>query len=99
MESESKVQEDKLCKHAPIPKHTMSGSSTLEANLHWERARSSRARFFVLLRSGVAVPSRAEPCAELPDATKQTKDHAWQLLARPQCRLAFTNKLFYPLKM
>jgi len=40
---------------------------------------------FVLLRPGVA-----EPCtsAELPGA-KKTKDYAWQLLASPQCRLAF----------
>jgi len=31
--------------------------------------------------------SHVEPCtsAELPDATKQTKDYAWQLLARHQC--------------
>jgi len=29
--------------------------------------------------------------AELPDATKQTKGYAWQLLARPQCRSAFIS--------
>jgi len=42
---------------------------------------------FVLLRPGVA-----EPCtsAELPGAIKETKNRARQLLARPQCRLAFT---------
>ena len=55
----------------------------LKANLHWEVARSSRARFFVCFIAGVAVSS-----PELPDATKQTKEYAWQLLARPQCRLA-----------
>jgi len=35
------------------------------------------------LRPGVAVQG-----ADLPDAIKETKDSAWQLLARPQCRLA-----------
>ena len=41
---------------------------------------------FVLL-----CPSVAEPCtsAGLPDAIKQTKDHVLQLLAHPQCKLAF----------
>jgi len=28
---------------------------------------------------------------QLPDATKQTKDYAWQLLARPQCRFALKS--------
>jgi len=55
----------------------------LKANLHWEVAMCSRARFFVCFIAGVAVAS-----PELPDATKQTKEYAWQLLARPQCRLA-----------
>jgi len=62
----------------------------VKANLHWGRARSSRAWFFVCF---IAPRScRAEPCtsAESPDATKHTKDYAWQLLARPQCRLTFT---------
>ena len=37
---------------------------------------------------------RAEPCtsAELPDATKQTKNRARLLLATPQCRLAFSQQ-------
>jgi len=62
----------------------------MKANLHWEVARSSRARFFVCFIA--ARSSHAESCisAELPDATKQPKDYTWQLLARPQCRLALS---------
>jgi len=70
--------------------HVQVSSISIKANLHWEVARSSRARSFVCF---IAPRScRAEPCtsAELPDATKQTKDYAWQLLVRPQCRLAFS---------
>ena len=66
-------------------------SGSLKANRHWGRTRSSRSRFFVCF---IAPRSyRAEPCtsAELPDATKQTKDYAWQPLARHQRRLAFRN--------
>ena len=40
----------------------------------------------------VSVSRRAEHGAELPDAIKQTKDHAcWQILARPQCRRTFIS--------
>jgi len=62
----------------------------LKANLHWGVARSNRARFFVCF---IALRScHAEPCtsAELPDATKQTKNRARLLLATPQYRLALT---------
>jgi len=77
--------------------------SRVKANLHREVAMSSHARFLVLLRPGVAVSIQGllnvfqealvELCtsAGLPNATKQTKDYAWQFLARPQCRLAFKS--------
>jgi len=63
--------------------------ATIKANLHWV-ARSSRARFFVCFIASRSC--RAEPCtsAELPHATKQTKNRARLLLAARQCRLAFT---------
>jgi len=68
---------------------------SVKVNPHWGRARRCQAQIFV----SFIVPRsyRAEPrtSAELPDATKQTKDYAWQLLARPQCRLALTIKLYW----
>jgi len=62
----------------------------VKANLHWGVARSIRARFFVCFSAPRSCP--AEPCtsAELPDATKQTKNRARLLLATRQCRLALT---------
>jgi len=68
---------------------------SFKANLYNEVSRSSCAQFFVCF---IAPRScRAEPCtiAELPDATKQTRDYAWQLLARPQCKLAFRPENCY----
>jgi len=52
----------------------------MDATLSW---------FFVCFIAPRSCP--AEPCtsAELPDATKQTKNRARLLLATPQCRLAF----------
>jgi len=57
--------------------------SRFKANLHWDVARSSRARFFVCF---IAPRScRAEPCtsAELPDATKQriTPGNSWHVVS------------------
>jgi len=66
------------------------GLFRVKANLHWEVARSSRARFFVC--TVAPRSSRAEPCAsaELHDATKQTKNRARLLLPTSQCWLAST---------
>ena len=63
-------------------------TKTLKAKLHWGVARGNRARFFVCFIAPRIC--RSEPCtsAELPDATKQTKNRARLLLATPQYRLA-----------
>ena len=45
---------------------------------------------FVSLRPGFCHTRVAVPSAELPDATKQTKNRARLLLATSQCRLAFS---------
>jgi len=57
----------------------------IKANLHWGLARSSSARFFVCFIAPRTCRAELWTSAELPHATKQTKDYAWQLLARPQC--------------
>jgi len=55
-----------------------------KANLHWGRVRSSRARFFVLLRPEVAVHERR--------ITWRNKTNKGLRLATPQCRLTFAAK-------
>jgi len=63
---------------------------SVKANLPWGRA-SSRARF-----------AQELPCREVHERRitrrNKTKDYAWPLLARPQCRLAFTP-LFAALRL
>ena len=66
-------------------------TETVKANLHRGVASSSRARF-CLFYCALELPCTS---AELPDATKQTKNRAWLLLAAPQCRLAFRKRLGY----
>jgi len=65
-------------------------ASPYPAVLYWDVARSSRARFFVCFIAPRSCRAEPRTSAELPDATKQTKDYTWQLLARPRCRLAFS---------
>jgi len=67
-------------------------AKTVKGSIRWGVARSSRARFFFYF---IAPRScRTEPCtsAELPDATKQTKNRVRLHLAAPQCWLAFNKQ-------
>jgi len=61
-----------------------------KANLHCGVARSSRARFFVLLRR---VILRSCTAGHANSAIKQTKNRARLLLATPRCRLVSDDNI------
>jgi len=52
-----------------------------KVNLHWEVARSSRARFFVLLRQGVFMPSRAQNYPTQQNKQRIMPGNPWRVLS------------------